>query len=175
MRAQKIFLSLIFLVLSACQTAHKSTPEPVEPTPVTEVTGSLEERLVSKLGMGRDSSDLGYAEKRFNSCEQGLESAGQCRNKFLTVVHFQLLCRDSEGTVQSAPVDLTPLISNRIRWKIGGIQGDTTTDGQGYGRLTVLSERSTRGQRLILRIGKQFMGFTASDLSKVVLPKNFCS
>lgn len=163
----KIALLLTLSLLTACQTAPK--PEPI---PVDEVLTPTEGQLQDMLGMRREADDLGFAEKRFNSC---LKSGGApCRDQFFTVVHFQLLCRDSEGTVSNVPVALTPLQSNRVQWKLGPQNGNTRTDGQGFGQFNMVSERSTRGQRLTLRIGKQFLGFTASDLTKVVLPKNFC-
>lgn len=156
---------LILVFTSACQTARKPEPE-IEPAPPTEV------QLQDKLGMRRSADDLGFAEKSFNSCDQN--TGTPCRNQFFTVVHFQLLCRDSEGTVSNVPIELTPLHSDRVNWKLGSQNGNTRTDDQGYGQFYMVSDRSTRGQRLTLRIGKQFLGFTASDLTKVVLPKNFC-
>jgi len=123
--------------------------------------------------MRRAAHDLGFAEKKFSACDNS--AGGLCKPQYFSVVHFQLLCRDSEGTVSNVPVHLTPLTSGRVKWQLGGLAGDTRTDAQGFGQFTLVSERPTRGQRLILRIGKQFMGFTVSDVSKVVLPQNFCA
>ncbi len=119
--------------------------------------------------MRRSVEDLGFAEKQFKDC-----NGGPCRSQFFSVVHFQLLCRDSEGTVSTAPLTLTPLTSDRVTWQLGKFNGGTHTDRNGFGQFTLVSDRSNRGQRLILRIGKQFMGLTVSEVSKVVLPQNFC-
>lgn len=165
----------MILGISACTTTQKPVDERVE-VPDWDSTPDPESLLPSKLGMIRAPDELGFAEKRFNPCQYGLKAdTSGCSTKFLTVVHFQLLCRDSEGTVSEVPVDLMPLISDRVEWKIGDRTGGTHTDGQGYGQFTLVSAKSARGQRLMLRIGKQFMGFTASELTKVVLPRNFCS
>lgn len=166
------YLAILILMLfvNACTTAPRETdPEignEVSYPPPTIQKAPLQDRL----GMRREASDLGYAEKQFRECAQ----AGTCRPQYFSVVHFQLLCRDSEGTVQNVPLHLKPLTSNRVSWKLGHLTGLTGTDNQGFGQFSVVSERSTRGQRLILRIGKQFMGFTVSEVSKVVLPQNFC-
>ncbi|HMN67133.1 MAG TPA: hypothetical protein PKC28_01210 [Bdellovibrionales bacterium] len=165
---------LLAVFLSACSTvrgphAGKDVIDIDDGAPMAEPGVPLQ----SRLGMNRMASDLGFAEKRFNSCQYG-DTTDACGTRHFTVIHFQLLCRDSEGTVQNAPVHLTPLKSENVLWKIGGLTGPTRTDLEGYGQFTVLSDKSVRGQRLMLRIGKQFMGFTASEVTKVVLPRNFC-
>jgi hypothetical protein len=164
---KQLLLCLCLLLISACTTApnrYKSEPAETMPSPP-----SAELPLQDRLGMRRAADDLGFAEKAFRNCE-----GGPCRPQYFSVVHFQLLCRDSEGTVSSAPIHLTPLISDSVRWQLGRASGGTKTDAQGFGQFTLISERPTKGQRLILRIGKQFMGFTVSEVSKVVLPQNFC-
>ena len=159
---------ILFVGLSACTTAPKH-----KPLTETEIQGPPKVRtdlpLQDRLGMRRQATDLGFAEKPFSACQEG----GICQPRYFSVVHFQLLCRDSEGTVSSVPT-LTPLTSDRVRWQLGGQTGGTSTDRNGFGQFTLVSDRPTRGQRLILRIGQQFMGFTISEVSKVVLPQNFC-
>lgn len=176
-------LLLLILTISACSLTTKDreadVPESdIYSTPQVSIPeGSYNlslKQIQSKLGMQRANGELGFTEKRFNSCDPNLKTAGACRQQVFSVVHFQLLCRDSEGTVQEVPVELTPLISDRVIWKIGAYTGNTQTDRQGFGQFLMLSERSVRGQRMSLRIGRQFMGFTVSEVSKVVLPKNFC-
>ncbi len=173
-------LLLLILFISACTTTTRPPTEGIpeydsRPGPAPESGFKLDLRqLQSKLGMQRSIGELGFTEKRFNSCESGFKTPGNCRPQIFSVVHFRLLCRDSEGTVQDVPVELTPLTSDKVTWKIGAYAGNTQTDSQGFGQFLVLSERTVRGQRLMLRIGRQFMGFTVSEVSKVILPKNFC-
>lgn len=162
-------LLFVMILLSACTTSRQKREDSAGIPP----QASPESLLVDRLGMRRDISDLGFAEKRFSPCDP--QSVGVCQPKFFSVVHFQLLCRDSEGTVSSVPLHLRPLTSGRVNWQLGGKNGSTQTDTQGFGQFHFVSERSAKGQRLILRIGKQFMGFTVSEVSKVVLPDNFCS
>jgi hypothetical protein len=178
----KLLIALAALaVLSACRSTPTPSDENIDgyaPPPRVERPQDTNyrinlEELQTKLRMAREADDLGFTEKQFDTCSAGV-SAGVCSRKYFSVVHFQLLCRDSEGSVSEAPIQLTPLTSDRVTWKIATNTGNTQTDGRGYGQFLMLSEKSVRGQRLTLRIGRQFMGFTVSDVSKVVLPRNFC-
>lgn len=167
------FLFLItVLIVAGCTTPEKMPYTPIESTPVPKADPN--EGLKSALGMYRSNTDLGFVEKTFNPCSFGLSATGGCQQQYFSVVHFQLLCRDSEGSVSSAPVDLQPIVAPSVSWKVAGQSGDTATDSQGYGQFSVLTKRTARGQRLILRIGPQFVSFTVSEISKIVLPKNFC-
>lgn len=166
-RALLLILSLIWL--AGCKTTPQSPNWP-EPDSKADPTVTLK----SALGMSRDPADLGFVEKPFNPCTYGLNSTGSCKNQYFSVVHFQLLCRDSEGSVSSAPIALQPIVASNVQWKVGSISGGTYTDSNGYGQFSLVSSRPARGQRLILRIGPQFVAFTVSEVSKVVLPKNFC-
>ena len=160
------------LLLGACSTGSRKEIIDIEDG---EVSRFPESPLQSQLRMDRSLYDLGFAEARFNPCQYGLKNGAGCAPQYMTVVHFQLLCRDTEGTVSNVPVHIIPLTSETVRWSLGGISGHTRTNSEGYSQLTMVTGGSTRGKQLVLRIGKQFLGFTASDLSKVVLPKNFCS
>ena len=170
---KKLVLFVAFL-LSACSTTPKPEVIDVGDYKAEEIP-RFEAHLQTRLGMVRAINSLGYEEQAFNPCQYGLKSDAKCTKQYLTVLHFQLLCRDTEGTVTSAPLTLTPITTDNINWKLVGKSGGTRTDAKGYGQLTFISPKSSKGQRLILRIGKQFLGFTASDMSKIVLPKNFCS
>lgn len=163
---------LLALLLSACATTPDSMSVFLPPPPTTDPAAAAEADLLVKLGMNRAPTSLGFEEKKYNPCDHG--ATLNCKQKFMTVVHFQLLCRDSDGTVNRAPTQFTPLRADRVSWKLGGFSGGTRTDTEGYGQLTMVSPKSTREQRLILFIGKQFLGVTAGETSRLVLPKNFC-
>lgn len=141
-----------------------------------ETPAQMEARVQAQLGMTRATDDLGYRELRFNPCDQHFKTAGgSCAPRFMTVLHFQLKCRDTEGTVSSVPTDFTALTAAKVLWSLGGRTGATSTDLDGYGQVVLVTEKSARGRQLILRIGKQFMGFTGSEITKVVLPRNYCA
>lgn len=128
--------------------------------------------LQSQLGLNRAPSDLGFTEKAFSPCAYGISS--NCDFQYMTVVHFQLLCRDSEGTVSAVPVDLTPIVSPNILWSVAGQSGGTPTDRNGYGHFSVITPSPLRG-RLILRKGTQYVGVSVNEVSKLVLPRNWCN
>lgn len=129
--------------------------------------------LQSQLGLNRAPSDLGFSEKAFNPCIYGISSS--CDAQYMTVVHFQLLCRDTEGTVSAVPIALTPIVSSNILWSVAGQSGGTPTDRNGYGHFSVITPSPLRGQRLILRNGRQYVGVSVNEVSKLVLPKNWCN
>lgn len=142
------------------------------PPPVRKPDPNL--ALESSLGMQRSLDELGYQEKSFNPCSFGLNSENGCRLRYFTVLHFQLLCRDTEGTISVAPTDIRPIFSNDLRWELLGQTGNTQTDASGYGMFTMMSDKSSRDQRLIIHIGSQFLVVNVSEVTKLVLPKNFC-
>jgi hypothetical protein len=176
---RRLVLSVSLLVLlSGC--ASEPVYLPMTPLPGPTTTTSLpankdpNANLESRLGMVRAQNDLGFSEKKFNPCEYGLSESRQCGANYLTVVQFQLLCRDSEGTIQEVP-QTYPIHAPELRWKLAGRTGGTATDARGYGRFTVLGDHTLRGQRLILYKGSKFVSVTVSDLTKIVLPKPWCT
>ena len=133
------------------------------------------DQLSQALGMNRSPADLGFSEKSFDPCQHGWNSEEACQSRYLSVVHFQLLCRETDGSVSQAPRRLMPIEAREVLWSLGHQRGKTRTDAWGYGQLSAVSHQSVRGKRLILKIGSRFVGFTASEVNKIVLPKNFCS
>ena len=57
---------------------------------------------------------------------------------------------------------------------LGGQSGATQTDSRGYGQFSAVSRKSTKDKRLILHMGPQFVALTANEITKIVLPQNFC-
>ena len=142
------------------------------PPPAPRVSSEFE--LIRSLGLGdRPTEDLGAVEKTFNSCS--IEPhPDPCATRFVTLIHFQLLCRDTEGTVQDAPVRPEPIGIDDLQWNVGELKGTSRTDDRGFGEIIALSDRSLLEQRLTLRMGPRFLGLTVGEITKVVLPNNFC-
>ena len=133
-------------------------------------------QLQSQLGLDRSPQSLGFDEKGFDGCKWGIrEDSGQCGRRYLSVVHFRLLCRDSVETVQSVSTNFTPLTAHQMKWRLAGVRGDTRTDSEGFGQVQVLSPRSTKGQRFILIIGSKSLGLEVGEVSQIILPGNWCS
>lgn len=166
------------LFLAACATAPDA-PDIGGPAPSGPILEEPKPRqavpvfqIQSELGMNREAQDLGFAEKLFNACNYGIPGAG-CE-RMLNVVHFQLMCRDSEGTVSNVPLSLRPIVAPYITWSVAGQSGSTRTDRNGFGQFAFISGRTVKEKRLVLRKGRQYVGLTVSEITKLVLPKNWC-
>lgn len=165
---------VIFLV--GCTTSPPQPEPPVAPhtapEPVTPPAPSLDlSQLERALNMDRGKTELGYEEKSFNPCELHVTS-GDCRPRYLAVVHFQLQCRDVEGTTESYQVE--PIRADHIKWSLGKIQGVTETDRDGFGQIRVIAPASQAKQRLRLTLNNDFLILRASDIRKIVTPPTWC-
>lgn len=160
----------ISLFLTSCATPSKP--------PATTVIGGVEisiDTLKSKLGMQRDITDLGFEEESFDTCDFGIDQEPSCKTNYLNIIHFRLQCRDSVGTVDSVTnIELIPVQSHHIRWKVGYFAGSTNTDSEGYGKVEFVSPGSSKSQRLSFRINQNSLGVTASEVSRIIVPKDWC-
>ena len=197
---KRLLILVTSIFLGACATAPKTEPylaHAFDPgpaasaapaaNPVSKVPRAPSEKapfrhgydmaqLQGQLGLARDAKDLGFAEKSFNGCRMGVKGDdGKCGNRFLSVVNFRLVCRDSEETIQSMVTNTTPLVSDKIRWKLSGIEGVTKTDSDGYGSVQVVSAKPAHGQRLVLIVGKQFLGVDISQVRQIIVPNYWCN
>lgn len=175
-----LFFPLLFL-LTLVEVGCVTTPDYEPPDSgvknarrgrARRIVPAQNDNLESQLGLTRSPADLGYAEKSFNPCNYGPSET--CDFKFFTVVHFQLLCRDTEGTISTVPRALSPINHPNILWTLAGLSGGLPTDRNGYGALKVITPATTRGKRLVLKKGHNFVGVEVNEVSKIVLPKNWC-
>lgn len=154
--------------------------EPAAPEPV------LREEIVidyvglqRELGLNRDITKLGYTEKAFQTCGAGYGySASQdCRQDYFVVVHFQLLCRDSEGTI-STPLgveDMRPLSRRSVTWNLAGTSAEMQLDNEGFGQFRTTYHSSPRQQRLKITADNDFLYLRAGEINRVVAPGNWCN
>jgi len=157
------------------QRQKQTTAKKVEVRDTANVGPDIS-KLKGILGLNRQLNDLGYAEKSFDSCRVGLTGeTGKCGPRVLTVVNFRLLCRDSEDTAQDIVSNFTPVVTDQVKWKVAEVSGVTRTDTDGYGSVQVISSRSLRGQRLVLTVGRQFLGLTVADVNRIVVPVYWCT
>lgn len=178
-------LCLAELLLTGCATTHapfgesdngllppEDTAEQSSPAERIDIDG-----LQRAMGMERSNDDLGYEEKAFNTCKAGYgySSTHNCRKQNLVVIHFLLQCRDSMGTESSTDYEIQPVGSAKVKWNLGQAQGFTETDGDGYGQVRWVTPASQRREKLRLTVDGKFMILTASEISRVVAPKNWCN
>lgn len=168
-------LILAIIVLAGCTTAQKSEgPQDTSRAGQQKSQAIDVDKLQSALDMDRSADELGYKEKAFNACKLGLSSS-QCQNQYLSVIHFRLMCRNSVGTVQSVSnYELTPVVSDNVRWTLGLYKGRASLDEEGYGRIRVITPGSSRSQKLSLQIRDQALGVSANEITRLVLPKDWC-
>ncbi len=90
------------------------------------------------------------------------------------VIHFQLQCRDSEGTISNADYEVTPVVSDRVKWNLGKAEGLTETDTAGYGQIRYIASSSQKNQKLRLTVNGKYLILTASEVRRVVAPGSWC-
>jgi hypothetical protein len=181
-----LLISFFLYFLSACTSTPKQTlPEESRSkvgavSPIQEFEPVIDYMaLRGALGLGRSTDALGLTEKAFNSCEAGFgySSTQNCRRLYFTLVHFQLLCRDSEGTVSTGidRVDQMPISRRTVAWSLKGNGGASETDADGFAQIQLVSQSSQRKQRLKLSVGNDFLYMRANEITKVVTPKSWCN
>jgi len=180
-----VFLSGFCFLAISCSTAPKQPSVEVYPSKSDSASSKSDEDAVvdfialqKALGLNRLPEILGFKEKVFNSCQvgYGYSATQNCRNLNFTVIHIQLLCRDSEGTV-SVGIDRTeqtPIAKKSVTWALKGKGGVSETDLQGYAQLVAVTPRSQRKERLKVAIGNDFLYMRANEITKVVTPKSWC-
>src|SRR5438445_814161 len=79
-----------------------SLPLPVPESPTLQQMSVTE--LQTQLGLNRSAQDLGFDERGFDGCRIGVKGeVGSCSQRYLSVVHFRLVCRDTVGTTSRVP------------------------------------------------------------------------
>ena len=184
-------LSLSFIFLFAGCAGKTVSERPSSPAQRNTIPTNLPSAPIEKteevidvvslqkyLRMDYPKEKLGYSEKTFNTCDVGFgySNTQNCRRLYSISIYFQVKCRQSEGTISTilTDADLTPIESSNVKWVLKNIQGLSSTDSFGYGQIQAISTQSQRQQRLRLGIGNNFLYMRASDITKVVTPKDWC-
>lgn len=160
---KRIFaLSFLVWTVACTTTTEPVTTEPQVSAPPLQ-TVSISE-LKDRLNMNRSLHDMGFREAKYDS------------RGYLITIHFRILCRQSEGTVDEvAHADLSPIYDNNIEWKLGRYQsGSTETDRDGYGKVELVSTSSGARERLRLTRDGKFVAVPASEAGLVVVPGGWC-
>ncbi|MEQ1879295.1 MAG: hypothetical protein ABL958_21850 [Bdellovibrionia bacterium] len=154
---------LLGIGLAACGTAQTVSTPPASRTESVRSAPAMPSisELKTRLKMNRESSELGFQEGRFGG------------DSYLVTIHFQLLCRMSEDTVDEAP-ELFAVKEDSVSWKLGALTGSTHTDRNGYGRVETIRDGTSRHERLRLTVEKRFVAVPASEAATVVVPRAWC-
>lgn len=144
-------------------------PQPAPPRPAYDVA-----HIQEMLGMRRSAMDLGYAEKGFDGCRYGVQDQnGSCGRRYMSVINFRVICRDTEGTIQDVASGFRPLERN-LEWRLAGAQGTTSTDSQGFGQVAMIYSKSPRSQRFMLIMGGRSLGVEAGEVKQIIVPNDWC-
>lgn len=177
MEILKLSLTLLSMaLLVGCTTAPvvetKSEPESqVE----RKVSTSGDEAVTALRKRLKVAAQRGLQERPFNSCKEQFKDGLKCGARTFVSLGIRLLCRDSEDTVSTINHKLQPLISDHVQWKLGGQSGVIRTGNDGTGVITAVTAASIAESRLVLTVGKQFLGVEASQASQIVLPIYWCN
>lgn len=185
----KILLFLLFgSMLIACSSGNKKSDEtrdeagvitPSKPSPVQKVEEIIDLRaLQTVLKLDPKPEALGYQEKPFNTCQvgSGYSSSNNCRSRLLVVINFQLMCRDSEGTISEIvrAANLEPLSNQDIKWTLKNANDKVRTSSDGYGQIVMVSSESQKNQRLRLANTNDFLAIRAREVRSLIVPQNWC-
>lgn len=181
----KILILMLCLLLMACS----STPsKPAKPMPVPAEKMEKEEEadasidaigLQRELKMDYSLQNLGYREKSFDTCRAGYgySRSNNCRIRYMAVINFRLMCRDSEGTVSKiiSEKDMFALGHRKVKWTLSNQQGSLDLDSEGYGQILALQSKSPARGRLRLTVDNDFLFIQANEAKRIVTPKNWCN
>jgi hypothetical protein len=186
----RAFMLALVLLISACSTVEKRKAyEPARPAPTSApavapaAPAKVEEiidlrALQTSLRMDIPKTKLGYREKKFNTCNvgAGYSSKQNCRAQTLVVIHFKLMCRDSEGTVSEAITQayLQPIANQNIKWRLSTAEAEILSDSDGFAQIVLISTYSQRKERLRLTTGNDFLALRAGEVSSIIAPQNWC-
>ncbi len=180
---QSVFSLCLFFLLAQCATA----PEPPKILlPKSQSTYSSRDyrsqkyndidvnALLAELKLDHPLEKIGFEERSFNSCkvESNKSAKPLCQNLYVARLNFQVMCRDSTGTVER--VTLTPLNSQKLRWKKGAKRGVTSTNAKGFGSLGFVTDYPSANGHLYLYLGSKIARKRFKDQWKLILPKSWC-
>lgn len=184
---KKCLLFFPFIFLLACESVPVKTYQETEPSkkrqsisnPNVILEPQIDYPSIQRLlGLDRNISTLGYAERKFNTCNVGFgyPTNQSCMNKVYVVIHFKLMCRDSVGTVlnQISESDLIPLANRELTWSLKNTNGTLSTDFNGYAQVVVVSPQSQKAERFRISSSKDFLLLRAGDIQRLIVPSNWC-
>ncbi len=182
-------LLILLFFLGACQSfqpIHRPQKNVLPPKKGTNLHGGGSYRrepmikfalLEDRLGFHDYAHRFGIQEKTFNPCMQkdAFSYPVLCHDHYLTVVHLDIRCRESEGTVEQVyHSELSPLRNRRLEWSVGRQKGMSQTDYKGRAKISILSDRSVKYQRIRLQAGTQFLVMRLNQLKRLVVPPQWC-
>lgn len=181
MLSDVLILIVIGLLLSSCTLSRIKTNEKQPPGVVTPGASTARplspEEVQTALHLEREISILGFEEIPFDSCQIASPHVDKsCGPRIFTLLHLQVLCRNSQGTVtEISKADLTPIVNSRFSWELGRVRGISESDEFGYVQVRSISQKAAKSERLKLSLGENFLLLRAKEAQKIVVPHDWCA
>jgi hypothetical protein len=177
-------VSFIFLASCASTQEAKSPDDSESNIPQVKVDERLAkpsaepavidlDELERKLNLPREFDQLGYHERKFNACLLGFRK-NNCVPELFVMINFQVVCRDSNGTVEHVSTELIPFANKNLALKVGNKRQTAVTDAEGYSQMRFIAKSTARGERFFLNSPPNSMMLRAGEISKVVAPNDWC-
>lgn len=192
----KLILILGLLFLTACQTAPVDDQDDLEPMRIDSPRRGVKKRRAKKLPpkeqyrrdynrrlkdlriMQKDfdldlpKDKLGIFSRKMKKCK-GIKKP--CTATYFNLIQFQMYCRDSSGTVEYVSADdYRPVKDAEMVWKSLGKAGVIETDRRGRGQILMLSTSPIKYKKLILIKGENSLQLRFNQVSKIVVPNDWC-
>ena len=171
--------AFVFLLLGCASQPTSQTTEQSQKgskSPKSRASFNLH-KFAASQGMDIPITEVGFRQKSFNDCQlpRYLRKAKKCSTQYLNVLNFRMRCRESSGTVESVTqMELTPVQSRQVNWKIAGLKGLTTTTSEGYAQVRFISHRPMGRQQFLISSRGKIMGVSAREVRQFVLPNYWC-
>lgn len=182
-----ILLFALVALLGACQSAPKpetsgmptqAAPQRSKPVVKEAPWPPVDLKYVQRhLNMPVNKDLLGHHSKSFNTCKMRGYPKGNCRKNYMSVLNFQMYCRDSVGTVEYVDQSsYEPVRSENLKWLVPGTRnkGVTSLSQNGRGQILALSEKPLKYNRVILINGENSLQLRFNQVSKIVVPSDWC-
>lgn len=171
---QSLAWTLSVVLLTSCVSRPLKQEEAPAAEPAAEKIDL--EGLKKDLGLSRSKEDLGFVEKRFDSCSVGFgySRAHDCRSLFLVTIQFRLQCRTKDDANLVSKQDIYPVTSREVKWSLATHTGITATDSEGYGEILVASPISLKRARLKITVSGRFLIINAAEITRIVTPPPWC-
>jgi len=169
-------IPLILIFSAGCATTRPSQQKAEEDLPVAEEVNLVAVQKFLKLHPPKD--ELGLVEKKFTDCDfgKGPLIGNECQKVVFTLVHFQVLCRGSEGTVEFvSQTELVPFATQTIRWWSNPVGGYTSTDDDGYGQFRFITPVSQRRKGVHFKTGVNSLKVELGEITRIIVPQDWCS
>jgi hypothetical protein len=176
---KEYWFSIIFLCIAGCASAPRGAVSSATavhaPAKASKFFSEDDVDVVTKsIDLPPNFAELGFHEKQFNPCTHGIRDRS-CESQTYMTLNFQLVCRDTNETVEHSNHVLRPFANRAIMLKLGPHRRHTRTGADGLAQMQVVHTSSLRAQMMMLESPPFRLGVRAKELRKLVVPNDWCA